>query len=417
MPHLPGLLMRKALIYNTRVDVASVRTFSRLVSFLLLIMCSSLSSAHAAAIEGVTLGINAERTRLVLRFDNVPKYSLSPANDTVVVRLRGVDLSSDISKPKPSGALRVLRIEKQGNDTLLTIQTQKSQGLARHFILNDKGAPPRLVLDFSADSKSAQKPKKTTLATNNKTDDERFAENPAAPPRRKPIIVIDPGHGGDDPGAIGATGLKEKDVTLMTAREIKAALEQTGAYTVYLTRNDDRFIKLRDRTRIAQNYNADLFMSIHADAHTHPRANGTSVYTLSERASDKEAEALANKENRADIIHGVDLSNTTGEVSSILIDLVQRETMNLSAQYATMLVNNLKNNVNIKRDTHRFAGFMVLKAPDTPAILLELGFLSNPKEEWLLKQRSHRAKIVQAIVKTTNSFFRTAPRTRDVANE
>jgi N-acetylmuramoyl-L-alanine amidase len=158
-------------------------------------------------------------------------------------------------------------------------------------------------------------------------------------------------------------------------------------------------------------------MSIHADAHTSARANGTSVYTLSERASDKEAEALANKENRADIIHGVDLSNTTGEVSSILIDLVQRETMNLSAQYATMLVNNLKNNVNIKRDTHRFAGFMVLKAPDTPAILLELGFLSNPKEEWLLKQRSHRAKIVQAIVKTTNSFFRTAPRTRDVANE
>lgn len=397
--------------------MTDLSTFTRLALLLLLMLFGGASAVQAAELQGMTLGINVDKTRLVLRFDSVPKYNLSPAGDTVIVRLRGVDIPSDIAKPKPGGALRVLRIETQGNDALLTLKTQANQGLAKHFVLNDKGAPPRLVLDFKPGVKTAQKSGKTTLASNNKTDDGRFAENPAAAPRRKPIVVIDPGHGGDDPGAIGATGLKEKDVTLMTAKEIKAALEQTGAYTVYLTRNDDRFIQLRERTRIAQNYNADLFISIHADSHTNPRAQGTSVYTLSERASDKEAEALANKENRADIIHGVDLSNTSGEVSSILIDLVQRETMNLSAQYATMLVNNLKNSINLKKDTHRFAGFIVLKAPDTPAILLELGFLSNPKEEWLLKQRSHRAKIVQGITKTTNSFFRIAPRNRDVAND
>jgi N-acetylmuramoyl-L-alanine amidase len=226
------------------------------------------------------------------------------------------------------------------------------------------------------------------------------------PQRKKPIIVIDPGHGGDDPGAIGASGLKEKDVTLMSAQELKASLEATGFYTVYLTRSDDRFIILRERTKIAQTRDADLFISLHADAAISPRAFGASVYTLSEKSSDKEAEMLANKENKADIIHGVDLSNTSDEVSSILIDLVQRETMNQSAAYANLLVKNLKDQVKLKKDTHRFAGFMVLKAPDTPAVLLELGFLSNPKEEWLLKQRSYRAKIIRGITKATNSYFK-----------
>jgi N-acetylmuramoyl-L-alanine amidase len=223
--------------------------------------------------------------------------------------------------------------------------------------------------------------------------------------RGRPVIVIDAGHGGKDPGAIGPTGTREKEITLRTALELRDGLARTGRYTVHLTRGDDRFIILRDRTRIAQRHKADLFISLHADSHARPNARGLSVYTLSETASDREAAALAARENKADLIGGVDLRGESSEVSSILIDLVQRETMNLSAKYAQTLVSSMQRRVAILPNPHRFAGFMVLKAPDTPSVLLEMGFISNEKEEWQLKQRSYRAKIVDGIVEATDRYF------------
>jgi N-acetylmuramoyl-L-alanine amidase len=192
---------------------------------------------------------------------------------------------------------------------------------------------------------------------------------------------------------------------LSAAREFKAMLQKTGRYRVILTRNRDIFIRLRDRITIARDAEADLFISIHADAIKNRKVRGLSVYTLSETASDKEAAGLAEKENKSDLIAGIDLSDKTPEVANILIDLTQRESMNQSARFATGLVKELARKTKLLRNTHRFAGFVVLKAPDVPSVLIELGFLSNRRDEQALIRKSYRAKLGKAIVEAINNYF------------
>jgi N-acetylmuramoyl-L-alanine amidase len=232
---------------------------------------------------------------------------------------------------------------------------------------------------------------------------------PIPAPRKgdtKRTIVIDAGHGGVDPGAVGATGTHEKDVTLAMAREVRRQLEATGRYRVVMTRDDDSFVRLRDRVNKARAANADLFMSIHADSMGRGDTRGASIHTLSETASDAEAAALAARENRADVIAGVDLSGENKDVATILIDLAQRETMNRSATFAGILVNELGREIQLlPTNPHRFAGFAVLKAPDIPSVLIELGYLSNRQDEMLLTRPHHRAKVAAAVVKSVNAFF------------
>jgi len=237
----------------------------------------------------------------------------------------------------------------------------------------------------------------------------RFPLAPRKPPLRpkKPrySVVIDPGHGGVDPGTVGHSGTYEKYITLAMARTIRKTLEAIGTYRVALTRNRDIFIPLRERIQIAREAGAHLFISIHADAIKNKKISGPSVYTLSERASDKEAAALADKENKADLIAGIDLTNNSQEVTNILIDLAQRDAMNQSARFASLLVNNLKKRTTVLRNTHRFAGFAVLKAPDVPSVLLELGFLSNPTDERALKSPGYRKKIAIGVAKAVDAYF------------
>lgn len=233
----------------------------------------------------------------------------------------------------------------------------------------------------------------------------RSPEPAAKPPNSKPVIVIDPGHGGIDPGTIGASGTYEKQITLAAAREFRDLLTRTGHYTVHLTRDRDVFLKLRQRINVARSVGADLFISLHADAHHDTSVKGLSVYTLSENASDSEAAALANEENKVDIIAGVDLSNESAEVTNILIDLAQRESMNLSSRIAEQMIGELRREVTLLRRTHRFAGFAVLKAPDVPSILVEMGYLSNREEERLLRTASYRAKLGDALTRTVDQHF------------
>ncbi|MEE8280016.1 MAG: N-acetylmuramoyl-L-alanine amidase [Alphaproteobacteria bacterium] len=231
---------------------------------------------------------------------------------------------------------------------------------------------------------------------------------PARPKDRrdsKRVIVIDPGHGGVDPGTIGRRGTREKTITLIMARELRRRLEATGRYRVVLTRQRDIFVRLRHRVAKARAAGAELFISMHADAIRNRRVRGASVYTLSEVASDKEAAALAAKENKADLIAGVDLTNENPEVTNILIDLAQRESMNYSARFAALLVAELRRAGKILRKSHRFAGFAVLKAPDVPSVLVELGYLSNRYDERLLRQRAYRAKLSDAILRATDKYF------------
>jgi len=231
----------------------------------------------------------------------------------------------------------------------------------------------------------------------------------AAPPKpqtdERPTIVIDPGHGGIDPGARSITGVNEKKIALIYARELKRQLEASGHYRVHLTREKDIFIRLRNRIAIAERMEGDLLISLHANNHESPKIRGVSIYSLSEKASDAQAEALAAKENKADIIAGIDLSDQTEVVSKILIDLAQRETMNLSKQFANTLVGEVGKVTKLLGHTHRSAGFAVLKSATVPSVLIEIGYLSNRAEERLLRSRKHKIRVTGAIIKAIEAYF------------
>jgi N-acetylmuramoyl-L-alanine amidase len=229
----------------------------------------------------------------------------------------------------------------------------------------------------------------------------------------KKIIAIDAGHGGQDPGCIGPSGAREKNVTLAYAKTLRDTLNATGRYRAVLTRSTDVFIPLRQRVAIARKAKADLFISIHADSAPGAPARGLSLYSLSETGSDKEADKLAAAENKADIIDGVDLSGASQDVTDILINLAQRATMDKSAMLARNVVRGIVSKSLLTLPTpYRTAGFAVLKAADTPSILIEIGFLSHPQEEQLLQTNRHQKEIALGIVKGIDSFFTAATNKR-----
>jgi N-acetylmuramoyl-L-alanine amidase len=222
----------------------------------------------------------------------------------------------------------------------------------------------------------------------------------------RPLIVIDAGHGGHDPGAINKeNGKREKDVTLAIAQAIRDQLVKGGRVRVALTRDDDKFLVLQERYGIARKMGADLFISIHADAAENTEAHGATVYTLSETASDREAARLAARENKADIINGVNLGGQSGDVSSILIDLTQRESMNISANFARLLQREAAPYVPFRSAYHRFASLMVLKAPDTPSILFETGYISNADDSAFLSSREGQGKIARGVARAIEVHF------------
>jgi len=221
------------------------------------------------------------------------------------------------------------------------------------------------------------------------------------------VIVIDAGHGGVDPGAMTAQGMYEKTIVLDTARRLKNLLSRDKRYKVVMTRDSDIFVRLGDRVQLARTAQADLLVSIHADSLATRKIRGASVYTLSEQASDKEAEMLAAKENNSDMIAGIGLGDETDElVKTILIDLAQRETTNKSVHFAKLLLPQLRDTGALLKNSHRYAGFRVLKAPDVPSVLVELGLLSNSTDARVLTSRDGRQKLAEAIKRAIENYFR-----------
>ncbi|WP_156360096.1 N-acetylmuramoyl-L-alanine amidase [Sphingomonas sp. Leaf10] len=222
----------------------------------------------------------------------------------------------------------------------------------------------------------------------------------------RPLVVIDAGHGGHDPGAISSHGgLREKDLTLKTARAIRDALLAGGRVRVAMTRDRDQFLVLQERYAIARRLGASLFISVHCDSADNPDASGASIYTLSEVASDREAARLAARENKADILAGVDLGRQSADISSILIDLTQRETMNESAGFARLLGREAKGVIPLKSNYHRMASLMVLKAPDLPSILFETGYLSNEADAKRLDSVDGRKAIAKSVTQAVEIHF------------
>ncbi|MGE3141704.1 MAG: N-acetylmuramoyl-L-alanine amidase [Hyphomonadaceae bacterium] len=223
---------------------------------------------------------------------------------------------------------------------------------------------------------------------------------------RRRVVVIDPGHGGHDPGAVGVTGVREKDVVLDAALKLRDSLEARGRYRVELTRDADAFIPLPERVRFARARQADLFVSLHADANANHEAAGASVYTLSENGSDRARSLMASQD------WSIDTGDAprAGVVNDILVDLTQRETSNRSAAFAQTLISDLQGSTPLLNNTHRNAGFFVLLAPDVPAVLLEMGFLTNAADERRLSDGRERARMAEALGDAVDHYF-AAPRT------
>ena len=223
------------------------------------------------------------------------------------------------------------------------------------------------------------------------------------PPRTLPLVVLDPGHGGRDPGAVGAGGTQEKRITLSAALEVKRRLEAGGRCRVLLTRGRDVFVPLADRIGLARQREAALFLSLHADSA--PGARGASVYTLSETASDALSAALARRENAADQAGGLRLPSVSPEVSRILFSLMRQETRAGSDRLARLAVSSLRGEVPLLPNAHHRAAFVVLKAPDVPAALVEMGFLSHPADEAALNRPAHRARLAAALAGAVEGFL------------
>jgi N-acetylmuramoyl-L-alanine amidase len=248
-----------------------------------------------------------------------------------------------------------------------------------------------------------------TLALENRP--QRPAESrrpdPPASSDSRPLIVLDPGHGGIDEGTRAGTGETEKVLVLDFAMLLRDQIEKTGRYRVVMTRTDDTFVPLGERVKIARHHQAALFISIHADAlrKGEGEAQGATIYTVSDTASDAEAGRLAEAENRADVIAGIDLSQEPNDVADILIDLAQRETKTFSMQFAKNLVGELRNVARLHKNPLKSAGFKVLKAPDVPSVLLELGYVSSKEDLKQLTSGAWRTRTAGSVVEAIDTFF------------
>ena len=380
----------------------------------MLALCFALAAPAAWAqpvVGKVRIGEHPDKTRFVMELSEAPRYRVFALPDPfrVVIdlpELRWAPGQGD----KKGGLIAAMRFGLFAPGTSRVVLDLSAPALVKRvFVLPPKdNYPYRLVIDVVPVSRASFLAARATPVVSDPPLAPAVSAITAPPPPKadeRPTIVIDPGHGGVDPGSRTLTGVDEKIIALAYARELKQQLEAGGRYRVVLTRDKDIFLRLRDRVEFAEHMVGDLFVSLHANNHDSSRIRGASVYTLSEQASDAEAEALAAKENKADIIAGINLGDQTEVVSKILIDLAQRETMNLSKQFANGLVGELGKVAKLLGNTHRSAGFAVLKSATVPSILIEIGYLSNKTEERLLRSKKHRTTISRAIGAAIEAYF------------
>jgi N-acetylmuramoyl-L-alanine amidase len=426
-----GRLLLPDLTRPRQALLSLLMVFTLLVGLLLPLVAWAQSGA---TVLGVRIGGNPAATRFVLEMTSAIKPEVFTLGSPyrVVVDLPEVAWSlppNDIGAR--GGLVDGFRFGLfEAGRSRLVIDVNSPVAVKAAFVIEPReGFRYRLVLDiervaaaaFQDQNPAGPRPQaQPRLSAGSSAASQQAAVTPRPPAPQPPprprdrgdsrrIVVVDAGHGGVDPGTIGPAGTYEKTVTLAMARQVKARMEATGRYKVVLTRDSDIFIPLRERVAIARNAGAEMFISLHADAIANRNTRGGSIYTLSEVASDKEAESLAAKENKADLIAGMDLSHESREVASILLDLAQRETMNYSARFAALLVGELGKSVRLLSNSHRFAGFAVLKAPDVPSVLFEMGYLSNAAEERELLRPEYRLKMADGILRAADRFFRERP--------
>ncbi len=373
------------------------------------------------AIERVRFGVEPERTRVVIESSAPLSYSmftLANDGDRLVVdlarvewRLAGAPIGrSQVAAPGEGMVDRVRFAHKSATTSRIVFDLNAPVEVRRHFQLEPDTQAPRhrLVLDLDLTSRDAFQRAAGFPELAPEVPGSGALSTPPHPTDERIVVVLDAGHGGKDPGAIGPSGLQEKKVVLDTTERLKAALEATGRYDVVLTRTDDTYLTLNDRVRVAREAQADLFISVHADAApATSSANGPSVYTLAERAVPRTRREILPEQNW---LIDVDLHSNSDEVNQILIDLAQRDTQNQSSAFAQTLIPELKKVGPVLRNTHRSAGFYVLLAPDVPAVLVELGFLTNRDDARKLATPEHRERMAGAIAAAVDRYFETRAR-------
>jgi len=371
---------------------------------LLALAIAWVAPARAVEVRAVRLWVSPEGTQVVLELSGSAKHSLLTLKnpDRVVLDVSGARLAAGARRPPANGVVKEVRMARRPSGELRVVLDLTRPMRAKSFLAtpNDRYGY-RLVVDLGGPAAAVA----ATVAAAAPIKAEH-----ARPEARDLIIAIDAGHGGEDPGAIGMHGTREKDVTLAIARALQRSVDAEPGMRAVLTRDGDYFVPLRDRMRRARAQQADLFVSIHADSIRDRAVDGSSVYILSQRGATNEAARwLAERENAADLIGGVSLEDKGDLLASVLLDLSQTASLSASETAAEHVLHQLNLVGEVRKPLVQQAGFMVLKSPDIPSMLIETAYISNPAEEQRLRGVAHQAKLAAAIHQGLREYFYADP--------
>jgi N-acetylmuramoyl-L-alanine amidase len=396
---------------------ASRRIYLLLLTFFCLASCFGIGSVSHAG-EPPLSALSAEiagdemRVRAIVKFDRKPQLSRLIISNPyrLVIDLPETAFAFKDNPPAVRGLVSDMRFGLMQEGKSRIVITSKGPFALDLFEVRKSGDTDgyQLVLDLSASTNTAfeallDREAERTGATAATSKGDRIGQ--AAVNVNRPFtVVLDAGHGGIDTGARGISGTLEKDVTLGFVHELNALLSTNPKLRVVLTRDSDIFLPLAERVRIARQNEADIFIAVHADTISLHGLRGATVYTISEKASDEVAQAVARNENLSDAIAGMTVESQDSEVSDILIDLMRRETQKFSVNLASAVVGKFQGNIRLINNPHRSAGFLVLRAPDVPSILVELGYLSNPQDEKLLNDVQWRDKTANLLVGAIETY-------------
>jgi N-acetylmuramoyl-L-alanine amidase len=354
-----------------------------------------VATAQAVEVRAVRMWSSPDATRVVVDLSAGTTHNVSVLHgpERLVLDLPGAKLAKGTKLPVPQGAIKQVHMTQRSAGLRLVMDLDRAAQAKSFLSRPNKRYGYRLVVDVAADT-------------------EQHPIRVAHAPReaRDLLVAIDAGHGGEDPGALGKNGTREKDVVLAIARELAAKVNAETGLRAYLTRDGDYFVPLRDRMRRARAQQADLFVSVHADSIVDRSIDGSSVYILSQHgASSEAARWLADRENASDLIGGVSLDDKSDVLASVLLDLSQSAAMNASEAAAQRVLRQLAQAGQIRKSQVQQAGFMVLKSPDIPSMLVETAYISNPLEEQRLRTAAHQAKLAAAIHRGVHDYFYSNP--------
>ncbi|MES9955987.1 MAG: N-acetylmuramoyl-L-alanine amidase [Sedimenticola sp.] len=373
----------------------------KIAAFLLLLLISLPVAAQQTQVDNMRLWAAPDHTRLVLDTSAPVEHTLFSLKnpDRLVIDLKNAKLKGTLPDTGSDPVIRKLRSAAREKRDLRVVLDLKTRVKPKSFVLKpNRQYGHRLVVDlFPTQTKGKPAGKKVVKSVNDKGP-------------RDIVIAIDAGHGGEDPGARGRGGSYEKDVVLAIARKLEAMIKRERGMRPVMIRKGDYYLGLRKRMKLARDSRADLFISIHADAFRDSRVRGSSVYTLSRRgASSEAARWLAKRENSADLVGGVTLEDKDDVLASVLLDLSQTATQQASHQVAQSVFKQLKRQGKTHKNTVQKAGFMVLKSPDVPSLLVETAFISNPSEERKLNDPKHQHRLARSIMNGIRNYFTQSP--------